>query len=450
MNKITKNIVIFVCIFALLAVGFLWLFLSEPAKDGQNSGGNVPNAEAVYKKNGDEVESITLNTSDGELIFTKAGDEWRIGNAGTDKLEKQKINSFVQSALNIYSLERVEESDEACGLDNPTATIKIKDTGGATDTISIGGKSAVTDKVFFRVNDGDVWTMSATTAENLTENLEYYRSYKRFAIDKSEIYDVTVSRDKNTYHLEKNGDTWLIKSPFKKEYHINYDFLNDDILTPISEIELSTPVENAELISTSSTYKPAVVTVLSADEQSDGTRGETNRHILYIGRTEASKVYVEYDGEVFLVDKQMFDFVDVNEMYILSKYLAITDISTVNEVKIEKGNDTFSLKVAHTAIGAKDDEMSFEANGRSVGSDEAKKLYREIISLAADDRYNGQRTDGKLATIQFDTVDGKKKIEFFAIDEYISTFTVNGSTEFVIKKSSIDTLMQSVEGFFAE
>lgn len=437
MSKIVKNITIFVIILAVLAVGFWWLLFYEPADNNQGDEVNIPEIEEVYRKPEEDVKRIELKLPDTTLVFKNGGNSWSIDGVNNDKISLSKVSGFISSVLNLYSGEKVTENTELCGFDNPNAVISVIGNDGKTDKITIGAKSAMADKYFFNVNGGDIHTMSLSGAETIMSDLSYYRSYKRFTINKDEIYDVEAN-----YKITKTGETWLITKPFSAGYHINYDFINADILEPIAALELTTPVDTTK-ISTDSSYKPAVVTILSAPVLSDGTRGETVKTMLFIGKTEGDKVYVEYDGEVFLVNKSALSFASANEMYIVSKLLAITDVRTVKSVKIKADNEEYTLDVEHTAIATAEDETTFKLNGEYADTEKARQAYVEIISLQIDDRYKGQKTGKPIAEVAMDTTDGTKTLTFNRIDEFVSTFTVNGSTEFVIKNSKVEKMLDA-------
>ena len=437
MSKIVKNIIIFVVIIAALAVGFWWLLFYDPADSNQGDSNNLPEIEEVYKKAEDDVKRIELVLPESTLVFKNGGNSWSIDGVNNDKISLSKVSGYVSSVLNLYSHEKIIEDTELCGFDKPNAVISVIGNDGKTDIITIGAKSAMADKYFFNVNGGDAWTMSVSGAEMIMSDVSYYRSYKRFTINKDDIYDVEVN-----YKITKTGETWLISKPFSVGYHINYDFINADILKPIAALELTTPVD-VKKISTDSSYKPTVVTILSAPINEDGTRGETVKTVLFIGRTEGDKVYVEYDGEVFLVNKSALSFADANEMYIVSKLLAITDVRTVKSVKIKAEDTEYTLDVVHTAIGTADDETTFKLNGKDADTEKARQAYVEIISLQLDERYKGQKTGKPVAEVVIDTTDGIKTLTFNKIDEFVSTFTVNGSTEFVIKNSKVQKMLDA-------
>lgn len=444
MSKIVKNIIIFVIILALLAFGFWWLLFYEPADNSQGDEINVPEVFEVYKKPSEDVKRLELSLPESTIIFNNEGESWGIEGVEKDRISLSKVDGFASSALNIYSREKVTENVELCGFDSPSAVISVVGKDGKTDKITLGAKSAVADKVFVNVNGGDAWTMSLSPAEALMEDMDYYRSFRRFDINLDEIYDIEVKRAKNTYHLSKTGETWLITEPFGTGYNINYDFIKPGILELVAGLELTTPA-NEKLISTSSSSKPSVATILTAPILSDGTMGETTKTVLYIGRTEGDKTYVEYDGEVFAVPTNALSFVDADEMHIVSKLIAITDVKTVNSVKITGADTEYTLDVMHTDIGTAEDETSFKLNGQFLDQKNLRQAYVEIISLQADENYKGQKKGELVAKVELDTINGAKVLEFNKIDDYICTFTVNGSTEFVIKNSKVSKMLDAFD-----
>ena len=452
MNKMTRNIVILVVVLAALGAGLWWVVGYEPATDGDEQS-PASESTVIYKVDEASIYCFEIDNGDSELMFKTDGDVWTLAGYASSDISQSKVKSLIASFASISSQTKVEDSAEACGLDNPSITVKISLLGGTTDTIEVGAKSAVTGDYFCRVNGGDIYTLYAHKVDDLEKDAAYYTSFSRAEFNADEIFDIKIERKgKNNIHLShktEEGDlisVWEITEPYSQVYGALDDYISTNILDKIGNIKIDTPATGTN---TGLSSPKAVVTLQSAPTDSDGNRGEVTTETFKIGNTSGDKTYIEYNGKAYEVSADSVSFADIDEFLLVSKLLALVPIKNLNGVRLVRGGESYDFAVTHSQIGSDDDKMSYSINGKHATEDKAKKVYQQIIGLSADGAYKGETLGDKYAEVVFESEGGKKTVEFYVIDDFRLSYTVNGKCEFTIKKSAVDKIFDTV-GEFAE
>lgn len=452
MNKMTRNIIILAAVLAALGAGLWWVIGYEPSSGDEEQ---TPASESmtVYKVDEAQIASLEITGGTEHMLFKKNGDEWELAGYAKEDISQSKVKSLISSVASITSQTKVDDSAEVCGLDNPSVIVKIGLADGNTDILEIGGKSVVTGDYFCRVNGGDIYTLYAHKMEDIEKDASYYTSFSRTEFNADEIYDIKIERTgKNNIHLRhKAGDddllsTWEIAEPYSKVYGALDDYISTNILEKIGNIKIDTPAVGTN---TGLASPKAVVTLLSAPVDDEGNRGDTVSESFKVGNTAGDKTYIEYNGKAYEVSADSVSFVDIDEFLLVSKLQALVPIKNLNSVKLSRGAESYEFAVTHSQMGSDDDKMSYSINQKHATEDNAKKAYQQIIGWSVDGVYKGEKLGEKYAEAVFESETGKKTVEFYTIDDFKLSFTVDGKCEFTIKKSAVDKAFDAV-GEFAE
>lgn len=447
MNKFVRNIIILVAALAALGGGIWWVMGYEPKPEDSETT-DQSSYETVYKVTEDEVCAISVNNGGSVLSFKKSGDEWSLDGYSNSQISQTKVKSLVSSVSSISSRNLVTDSKADCGLDNPNLTVSVTLTGGTTDVISIGNVSPVLGEYFCCVNGGDIYTISSYKVDDYKKGAEHYTDFSRTSFKAADIVELKIERKgKNTLHIREKSDggeaynTWEIIAPYKNVYSAIDQFIQEKILTAVEGVSITTPAASAD---TGMSSPKAVVTIVSAPADESGQRGEAVTTVLKIGRTSGDVAYVEYQNEAYEVPASSISFVDTDEFLVVSKLLALVPIQGLTEMKVTTPGESYSFEVTHTNINADDDEMTFKINGAAAQEKKAKSVYQEVIGLSADGAYKGEKIGDTMCEIVFVTTSGNKTITLSSINEMSAAFTVDGATEFTVKKSSVEKMLSAI------
>ena len=452
MNKLTRNIIILVVVLAALAGAFWWIINAQPKEEEEE---DSPQTETitVYDVTEEDITGILIETADRTLNFTKHADVWNLEGYDQNDISQTKVKSLASSISSITTSTKVEDSIENCGLDTPQITVKVTLLSGNTDVIKIGDLSPVLDQYFCTVNDGEIYTMYSFKVDDILKEASYYTDFSRLELVGEEIYDIKVERGgKTTMHLTQKQQaddymsSWQITEPFKNTYSAIDEMVTQEFLDPLSG--LSVNILAANDADTGLSNPKAVVTILSAPiSEEDGSRGETVTTVLKIGNTKADVTYVEYNGAAYEVDSSSVDFIDTSEFLIVSKLVGLVPIQSLYTMTVESGEQKYVFEVSHSNIGADDDEMTFKIDGKEAGEDKSKTMYQEVIGLSSEGIYGGEALGETIAKVTYSSQDGERVIEFKSINDLTASFTVNGITEFTVKKSSVASMIEKVAEF---
>lgn len=446
MNKPVRNIIILVAALAVLCGAMWWVLTVEPKDDSQPGTTSDVETYTVYETEESNIVAVEIKT-DETLSFARSGEMWTML-SGVDhkQLSQAKIKSLVTSLSKLTSTNKVTESVEECGFDSPTAVVTITLSDGKRDIITIGAKSPVLGQYFSRVNDGEIYMLSSYKVEDIMEDAAYYTSFSRLDIVGDDVFDIKIERAKNTVHLEmsENSNTfnaWCVTSPYKDTYSANDQYVQEQILSKLDALEISTLATDAN---TGLSSPQAVLTVKSAPLKEDGTREEATVSVIKIGNRAGDITYVEYEGTAYETATRNLDFINVEEFLLLSRQLALTPIQSLNSVRVKGNSGEYLIEVSHSNMGADDDEMTFKINGTPSSEKKTKTTYQEIIGIAAESEYKNEPLGTTIAEIEFNSAEGKKVITFSSINEMSAAYTINGATEFTLKKTAVEKMLAAV------
>lgn len=451
MNRLVRNIIILVAALALLGGGFWWLMNAEPDSGEEEQETVQTTSETVYKVTENDVTAIEIENGGEALTFKKSGEEWILDGYAVSEVSQTKVKSLVSTVSSITSKNKVEDSAETCGLDNPQLVVRVTLADGTVDTIKIGNRSAVLGEYFCSVNDGDIYTMYSYKVDDLMKKAEHYTEFSRAEITGSEIYDIKIERvGKNTLHVREKTEAdgsmtaWEVVSPYKNTYNAIDQYIQEKMQTALEEISITTPA--AKGANTGLSSPKAVITFLSAPVDEEGNRGEKSTTVIKVGNTAGDVTYIEYNGSAYEVSSDVMSFVNTDEFLVVSKLLALVPVQTLNTMTVS-ANQTYTMEISHTNIGADDDEIGFKINGKAADEDKAKKAYQEVIGLAADGVYKGEALGDVIAEVTFSSQNSEKVVTFRSINELSASFTIDGITEFTVKKTSVVAMLDAIKEF---
>lgn len=453
--SLKRNIIIFVAVVAVLA-GLIFAVMKINPKEEENE---QPESTAAptytaYKRDSADVERIVINNADEVLTLKNTDDGWSLNDISDEEVSASKLESLAGTILTVISgneLSYDSTRESEYGFDNPTVTVEVNLKSGEKDTLLIGEMSPTTGEYFFKTDGSDkVYTINAYKVDSLKNPVSYYQSFNRFSIESDAVTEMIFERrDKSTIHLklkeemeETSYDVWLMTEPYKGTMSAIDDYVDDNILTPISELNISNPAEGGGNYGFDS---PAAVARFFVDEYNEKNGKTTNvEHKLTIGNTENHVTYVKIDNldKVYTVDESAISFVFTDEFQLVSKLQGMAEIDGVSKVEITDHGRSTVIDVEHL----ENNQYAFKLNGEDADTKAAKKAYENIITVYVDDLYKNESLGDADVTVKY-TGYGENEdvlIEYIPINELSYALRRNGETQFTVKKTAVDKMLEKL------
>lgn len=450
---LVRNIVILTLVIAVLSGLLVWVMNVEPEGEDTPTATLAPSYTA-YKVDREEISGFTILNGDSTLKVGNPDGRWTINGLAENEISADKVESLMTNALVMISSVEIDANGADLaeyGLDTPSTTITVNKKDGSTDTLLIGDTSPVSGEYFFMVSGADkIYTIYAYKVDSIRQPISYYKTFSRFNADITKIDEIILKRkNKATIHLkvkdvddQKSYNVWNMKAPYEGTVAAIDQYVDDKILTPISNLDIGRPAEEKSDYGFDSPN--AEVTMIFAEYGENGAITSTTEQKLIIGNTENNMSYVKIDGydEVYSVDNAMLDFVYVDEFLVVSKLQGMADIAYTSKVTVEANGKTSVMEIGHPS----ESEFTFKINGKDADESKSKKVYQSIIALYVDGIYNGETLGNSEVTVTYTGYNGAEDtvVEYIPVNELSYALRKNGVTQFTIKKSAVKEMLDNL------
>ncbi len=428
-----------------------------------DSGTQAPEVTAmpkydVYKKDKNDVSSITISSENGVMTFKNSGEEWTVNDIPSAETDAEKIESLLTSVLTVISNNEIEKNPQdlsVYGLDNPAVTVEIENKDTTVDKFIVGDKSPLSGEYFYmQVGSDTVYSIYSAKVSQMLYDAKYYQEFSRFSVNLAELNEIIIQRKSgNNIHLRVKDDLssvasayniWEMTEPYDGVFNAIDQFVDDKIITPMTKLNISKVAEQTEDYGLSD--PEYILTVKSVKLDENGNKTDESTQTLRISRNFDSKRFVSMDGRgnIYEIDSSSVEFMDADAFLIISKLAALRDIASTERVNIKGAGDDFVMEIEQNDDG---NEFSFKINGQDEDSDNAKKIYQAIIGISADGMYDNEPLGGPEITIEFKGYNGSSDmiIELIPIDDLSYAIRRDGSVMFTVKKSSVRDMLNEIQ-----
>ena len=473
MTRQIRYIIITVCIVAVLGVVLLLMkFLPGGSKSSSSSSGTSSSSTiSLIKVDYKTIGTIHFNNSNGQYTVRKSGDTWTVDELNKAPINTDSMNNLVYDMASVSATQVVSENDSKkadYGLDTPKATVDITTTAGKSYTAYLGN-TAPYDNGYYLMLKGNskIYLIDTVYGTDMLSSPSSLVNLTLSTIDSSKLTsltDITFGGTSRTEPIklkidstsastssDSNGSivppTYNITSPG------NYQTNTTTVSTLVNGL-LSLSANDAvafdvseKSLSSYGLYNPAYTLSYTYDKKTysyDFGNTFTKDGTEYIYVMEEGKSAV-YDVEVSTVDFYNY------QLYDLSPVLAFmpSSIDTVKTVTITDGSNTWKFNLSGTTTSLKVtsgsktldtaqfrnfyQQLSFsEPEGTATKASSSKLLLR----ITYDYRTSGKKSD----VVEYYTV--PEQNDASSVDSYRAAIVVNGNSEFYVKRSFVDTILQ--------
>ena len=451
MNK--KLLTVIIALIVLFAGATAFLLLTgnkEPDTQGTETEGET---YTLFEIPSSSLKEVEVNKADFNIKAVNTGDsEWTIDGENAEEISPQKAFGLAGTVSNLTSRNRYDAPEDlsAYGLDNPSVTVTLRLKEGTENKLYIGDLSASLGE-YFVMKDGDdaVYTIYKHKVDAMLEPISYYKEFNRLTLNADDITGVKIERGGDDIEIKIRDDideftpiVWEMTAPY--ESSANDDYIDGEILEPISNLELTTPIDNADGGFTDKS--PIVtVTILTHDEESGELNGGSYTETFTVGKAEGDNTYVKYGGKVFLVPTENVEFVNDSAFNIVSKLQLMENIADIKSVTVEYGGASHKIEVSRDS----NNKYSFKTDGKDADTEKSQTIYESLISLSVDSAYTGGDLGETALKITYEGADGNDNttIEVKRVGDINSAVVKNDKTEFMIRYAKIQEFTEEFDEY---
>lgn len=406
----------------------------------------------IYSEEANNISYIDVIGGQDEIRAVNLGDSvWTINDFAPDEVDTAKAYGIAGTVAQMISKNKIAENPSDLsqyGLDTPSLTVVITKKNGDSDTFYIGNQSPTLGE-YFIMRDGinTVYTIYEFKVDTLCKPVSYYREFNRFNVNIDDITNIKIIRQDESVEVkivdkidENTNNVWEMVSPYA--CGANDDYIDNKILEPIRNINLSTPISDTE---GGITDKSPILTLkIKPYDEITGKYDDEYTETLAVGSTINGKTYVKYKDNIYSSDSESLSFVNESSFNIVSKMQALVDISTVKRVTLEYNGESHSIDISRSG-----NAYNFKADGDNADERLSKMMYQAIISLAVDGVYNGETLGDVIFRLTYEGNDSADNtiVEFSSINDLSCALTRNGKTEFTIRKNKINELIDAFTSY---
>ena len=449
MNKKTLTIVI--ALIVLLAGATAFLLLTGTDGQEQTETGTQDETYTLLNIPASELSEVTVETADFNIKAINTGEsEWTIDGENAEEISPQKAFGLAGTVSNLISRNRYESPEDLSvyGLDTPAITVTLRSKNSTENKLYIGDLSAALGEYFvMKEGDDSVYTIYKHKVDTIMEPVSYYKEFNRFMINADDITGVKIERGGDDIEIKIKDDideftpvVWEMTVPY--ESNANDDYIDGNILDPISRLELTSPIENTDGGFTDKS--PMVtVTILSRDPLSGEFDGGTYTETFTIGNAEGDDTYVKYDGKVFLVPTENIVFANDTAFNIVSKLQIMKNIADVKSVTVEYGGASHEIDVSRDS----NNKYDFKLDGKNADRSKSQTIYESLISLSADSVYSGGDMGETALKVTYEGIDSDTVIEVKRVGDLNCAIVKNGKADFMIRYAKIQDFMEEFDNY---
>lgn len=438
--KIRTNILVIVLVILVLLAAILALSLSS-----ENEPGNVAQPETVTTVEvlniASYVQNYSVTTPDSYYKIVMEEGYWNVENIENIKLDQAVVNTMISKVRNLCADSIVEENAANLakyGLDNPSVVVEVNDEDNNTYNIHFGAQTSTKSGYYATLNDeNDVYIVSTADYNMLCSGVNSLRNKQVVAISE-DVYSVYIKNPKTSIAIQpkmtadpnsNNLSAWEMIEPYHKdvnEYIFEEKVLNsfdftvdefvDDNPTDYSAYGLDNPKYAIIINTTRHSYK------ILLGKEKDGT-------FIYMKTSDKPNVYA--------ISKEKVAYRDFTPVYLLDSLVFSRNLISVESI-VFNSDSLYTLKP---------DGTKFYLNNKKVDEDLFRETFLTLISSTIAGEADGRKVGKELCnfTFNYNTNTPSETVAFYEYGDMYAAAKVNGETEFYVKRSFVNNMINSVK-----
>ena len=346
-----------------------------------------------------KVVDLIIKNSEGEFVFKKDEDQWKMVSGGDFVYDTFKLDSITTNVCNIEIFKKVEESPEnpeQYGFDRPIM-ITAKTSDGEIASIEVGNITPTEEGYYIRsMDDNTIYTIAVYAGKILSPTKTDLRNKFILDVTSADVTELALTREgKKIFSVAKQEEIgWGMSEPI--ESGVDMIRLNTALQSLVrAEITDYIEEEDTKDLSEYGLDTPSYILEAAAGEQ---------RVKLLLGNIKENykAPYGMRDGtnEVFTINPQLINFLDITTVEVMDGFIYAPYIFDVAAIEIRMDGNTVNLKIeAGKTEGEEDGRFYVDDNDVTAKGEEAisrfKDYYQSLISVLAMDIEQNANVSGE-------------------------------------------------------
>lgn len=464
MRKQLRNIIISVCVVAVLVVGIVAVnFMVKPSASTSSSSASSTASISILKTDSSKITVVHVKNSNGEYTIRNSNGKYSLDGVRSDYLAQYKLRNLVVSSSDVKATKLIEKNSsnlKQYGLDKPSITVDVTGVGGTTNTVEIGKENPTKDGYYITVKGSNNVYKAETSVESAFIGTKLDFAYTGLSsIDSSKLTKLTAMVFSGTSHKTpialniaqnatatastQNIPNYKISSPG------SYDTDSDKMSTLISALE-SLTASNAISFDCSA----ANLSKYGLDNP------EYKFSFTYLGKTtvfdfgksykSGSTTYlpvmVEGRSIIYNIDPSTVTFYNWQLKDVTSSLLYSENLDNVKTITVTSGSESYTINLSGTG-----DKIIATYGSKKLSLSNIRNFYETLLSISYEDEATKPAGGSDYASITY-TFHGKKapvKMDFIKMGSRQSFWSINGKGNFYVLNSKIDTALNATRNFVA-
>ena len=439
--KLKANIFIILIIIALLLFAVFILLFNPMESNNKNSESVIEKTPVGVLDINTELKEYNYTSGDKSYKIVYADGSWSVNGKKNIKLESSAVYNMIYTISNLKTNTVVEENAtdlSKYGLLNPAATVVIIDVNETIYSVKIGFQTSTQSGYYAVINDETkVFVLSTEDYDILCGGIDSLRKKNIISIN-GDIYSITISNPKTKMTISPKTTSnvnassfskWEMIIPYHKdvnEYIFEENVINaldftvidfvDDNPVNYTDYGLDIPKYTIELNTTKTSYK-----------------------ILLGNTVDGNKIYMKLSDEpnIYTISKDSVKYRDFTPVYLLDSLVFSRNISAVERI-VFKHDSIFEMNI-------KDDK--FSVNGLEVDEELFRGTYLTFISSIISGEADKDKIGNEICryTFNYNTGTPSETVIFYEYEEMYSAVSINGVTEFYVKRSYVNDMIESIK-----
>lgn len=464
MRKQLRNIIISVCVVAVLVVGIVAVnFMVKPSASTSSSSASSTTSISVLKTDSSKITVLHVKNSKGEYTIRHSGGKYTIDGIKTDYLTQSNVQSTVASASNVTATKLIERNSSNLnqyGLDRPTITVDVTGVGGTTNTLEIGKENPTKDGYYITVK-GSNNVYKADTSINSTfggTKLDYV-STTISAIDSSKLAKLTamtfsgtarktpivLNVEKTSSSASSSSSTPTYKMSSPHSYEVNSDNMSTltsalESLSASSVLSLDCSAANMKKYGLDNPEYKFSFTYLGKTTVLDFGKSYKSGSTTYV------PTVVEGRSIIYNIDPSTVTFYNWQLKDIASTMLYSENIDNVKSIIVTSGSESYTINLSGTG-----DKITGTCGSKKLSLSNIRNCYENLLSITYEGEATKPAGGSDYASITY-TFHGKKapvKMDFIKMGSRQSFWSINGQGDFYVLNSKIDTALNATRNLAA-
>lgn len=469
MRKQLRNIIISLCVVAVLVIGIVSvnIFVKPKSTDASSFLSTSSTASIqVFKTDFSKITSVHVKNAKGEYTIRQSNGKYTVDGINVT-LNKTNLASAVSAVSSVKAIKVIDKNAKDLnlyGLQNPEAVIDVT-SGGVTKTINIGKTTPLADGCYMSLKgSNEVYKAATAFSTTFTGAALDFVDTTILNIDESKMSDLTsivfggtARPNKIVLEAEKtklsssssssnSSSIPLYQMTSPAGYALNTQNMNtltSSFQSLSASNAISLDVSSANLkkygldkpqYSLSYTYSGKNTTIDFGTPYEDGS-------------TTYLPVMVEGSSVIYRIDSSKAAFYNWQLKDICSSNLFAEEISAVKSVTVTSGSESYTINFSGT-----NNNITATCGSKKLTSDNANNFYQTLTNMSSEGQLTTPASGSAYVNIKVTFNDASKaplSMDFITMGSRQCAWAINGKSDFYVLKDKVDNLLQVTRNFAA-